>query len=177
MEIKKMFLTKNEYSRPGTPLAGVLGVVLHWVGNPGSSAEANRNYFEGLKNQAGGTETPIYASAHYIIGLQGEIIQCLPENEVAYHVGAKIYNPLAIKRLSSYPNNTTIGVELCHKDWIGVFNPETMDSAHALIGDLLKRYGLSRYGLFRHYDITYKDCPRYFVQDEGAWKNFIESFA
>ena len=64
-------LTVNEYSRPGTPLKKVKGVVIHYTGNPGTTATQNRSYFEGL---AESKETK--ASSHYIIGLSGEIVLC-----------------------------------------------------------------------------------------------------
>jgi N-acetylmuramoyl-L-alanine amidase len=161
----------------------VRGIVVHWVGNANSTAMANRNYFESLKNQkdTGGR----YASAHYIIGLLGEVIQCLPEQEIAYHVGANKYTPNALKRLSSYPNNCTIGIELCHPEdvaiqkkdavWIGRFTPETLDSCRKLIKEIFERYGLFPENVYRHYDITGKECPRYFVRNEAVWKQFIAS--
>ena len=76
MQIKEMLLTPNEYSRPQIPLKSVKKVVLHYVGNPKSSAMANRNYFENQKS--GGR----YVSSHYIVGLEGEILRCVTENEV-----------------------------------------------------------------------------------------------
>jgi N-acetylmuramoyl-L-alanine amidase CwlA len=51
VEIKQELLTKNEFSRPGKILDRVAGIVVHWVGNPKSTAKSNRDYFEGLKNQ------------------------------------------------------------------------------------------------------------------------------
>ena len=87
MKIERKFLTENKFSRPNKNLIGVKGIVIHWVGNAGTSALANRNYFENLKNQKDINKAR-YASAHFIIGLDGEIIQCLPADEMAYHVGA-----------------------------------------------------------------------------------------
>ena len=43
--VDKDYLTVNPWSRPGEPLRKIKGVVIHYVGNPGTSAEANRNYF------------------------------------------------------------------------------------------------------------------------------------
>ncbi|WP_262373146.1 hypothetical protein [Treponema phagedenis] len=51
MNIEKQMLTVNPFSRPGQKLQEVKGVVIHWVANPGTSAQANRNYFESLKRQ------------------------------------------------------------------------------------------------------------------------------
>ena len=110
-------LTVNPYSRPGRPLSGgVKGIVLHWVANPKTTAIQNRNYFEGLKQQAN-IKNGRYAGAHFIIGLEGEVIRCVPENEMAYHVEANKYTPRALRELSSNPNNCTIGIELCHINW------------------------------------------------------------
>jgi N-acetylmuramoyl-L-alanine amidase len=182
MTVEKKLLTVNPFSRPGKPLIGVRGIVVHWVGNANSTAIANRNYFESLKNQNITGEKIRYASAHYIIGLQGEVYQCIPEDEIAYHAGGEIYNPDIGLRLSSYPNNCTIGIELCHPEdpaiqtkpvlWIGKFNAETLTSCRELIQDIFKRYGLFPENVWRHYDITGKNCPRYFVLNEDKWKEF-----
>ena len=84
-------LTPNKYSRPQTPLKEVRGITLHWVENPGTSADFNRNYFEMRKSGQHG-----YGSAHYIIDNRG-ILQCIPEDEMAYHVGAQSYTALALR--------------------------------------------------------------------------------
>ena len=169
MEIIEKYLTKNPYSRPGTTLKGVKGIVIHWVANPKTTADQNRNYFESLKNQ-----NSTYAGAHFIIGLEGEVMQCLLENEVGYHVGANEYKERALKELSSYPNNCTIGIELCHLDWDGSFSSATLLSAKELVLELCERYSLGRNNVYRHFDITGKDCPRYFVQHEYQWGQFLE---
>ena len=169
-------LTPNHYSRPGTPLKAVRGIVIHWVGNPGTSAKANRDYFEGLKMQIQLDENQRYASAHYIVGLEGEIIRCIPEGEIAYHVGAAKYNPAALNALkTTYPNNSTLGIELCHPDKTGRFNPETLDAARKLCKELIKTHAIPFGNLFRHYDITGKECPLYFVKNEDAWFDFFDS--
>lgn len=152
MEIQQKLLTINPYSRPGKKIDKIKNIVIHWVGNAGSSAIANRNYFESLKDKK------LYASSHYIIGLDGEIIQCVPETEVAYH--------------GNSANSYSIGIENCHPDWDGKFNDKTYASLVELCADLCKRYSLdSTTALIRHYDITKKDCPHYYVQNNQAWVN------
>ena len=169
-------LTLNRFSRPGTPLKAVRGIVIHWVGNPGTSAKANRDYFEGLKTQNANDKNACYASAHFIIGLEGETVRCVPENEIAYHTGAVQYNAAALNALhTTYPNNCTIGIELCHPDKTGKFEKETRDSARELCKELIKTYSIPQGNVFRHFDITGKDCPRYFVQNEHAWFDFLDS--
>lgn len=143
MKITDALLTPNKYSRPQIPLKSVKKVVLHYVGNPNTSAQANRNYFENQKN--GGR----YVSSHYIVGLEGEILRCVPENEVAY--------------CSNQANTYSISIECCHPDATGKFTAETTSSAAELCAYLLKKYGLSVDDLIRHYDVTGKQCPLWFV--------------
>lgn len=78
-EIDVQLLDINEYSRPGIESDGITGIVIHYTANPGSTAQENRDYFEGLKDTH---ETS--ASSNFVVGLEGEIIQCVPTWEVAY---------------------------------------------------------------------------------------------
>ena len=150
MEIQQKLLTVNQYSRPGTKLKQVKNIVVHWVGNANSTAIANRNYFESLK------ERKSFASSHYIIGLQGEIIRCVPENEIAYH--------------ANNANSYSIGIDVCHPDWQGKFSETTYKSLISLLADLCKRYNLEpTKAIIRHYDVTKKLCPKYYVENNGAW--------
>lgn len=45
---------------------------------------ANRNYFNNLPSMNEGSEHPVYASSHYVIGLDGTIVQCIPLDEISY---------------------------------------------------------------------------------------------
>ena len=48
MNIEDRLLTVNPYSRSGEKQGTIQKIVVHWVGNAGSSALGNRNYFESL---------------------------------------------------------------------------------------------------------------------------------
>lgn len=50
MKIDKQFLTISNYNRPGSIRKKTTAVACHYIGNPGASAQANRNYFENLKD-------------------------------------------------------------------------------------------------------------------------------
>lgn len=152
MNIIQKLLTINPYSRPGTKLKSVKKILIHWVGNAGSSAIGNRNYFESLKNKG------IYASAHFINGLDGEIIQCIPENEIAHHAG------------NWDMNCNSIGIENCHPDWGGKFNDKTYNSLIELLVYLCKKYNLTQNDIMRHYDVTGKVCPKYYVENQDAFE-------
>jgi N-acetylmuramoyl-L-alanine amidase len=173
MNKEKRLLTINPFSRPSKKLSPVKAVVIHWVGNPGTSALQNRNYFEGLKSQSLNNPKAVFASAHFVAGIQGEIIQCLPLDEMAYHVGAKFYTPEAIGRFGHYPNNCTIGIELCHPAGDGKFTPKTWVSAVELAVCLLKQFNLEpSTGIWTHHGITLKNCPKYFVDHPEAFERF-----
>ena len=79
MKMQQMFLTPNKYSRPQIKLEKVTKIAVHYTGDPGASAINERNYFEGLKDSGARS-----VSSHFVIGLSGEIIQCIPLNEWSY---------------------------------------------------------------------------------------------
>ena len=149
-------LTPNEYSRPQIPLEKVNGIVVHYVANPCSTALENRNYFEGLKDQTGSKTTSV--SSHFVIGLEGEVVQCVPLNEVAY--------------ASNNRNSDTISIECCHPDDSGEFTSATYESLVRLTRWLMEEYGLDTSQVIRHYDVTGKLCPKAFVERPEAWEQF-----
>ena len=123
MNIIKDYLTVNRYSRPGKKLKSVKGIVIHWVQNPMTSAKFTRNWFEILK---GGKYS--FGSTQYVVGLKGEIIQMMPEDEMSYNCGARKYREGIKEKLGKYPNGTTIGIECCHTNWDGEMTTETYKS-------------------------------------------------
>ena len=146
-------LTPNPYSRPQKALEKVKGIVVHYTANPGTSARQNRDYFNGL------AETKkTKASSHFVIGLEGEIVQCIPCNEISY--------------ASNNRNSDTISIECCIEDETGKFNDSTYQSLIELTTWLMGRYDLSADDVIRHYDVTGKKCPLYFVEHEDAWERF-----
>lgn len=152
--IEEQLLSVNPYSRPGIPLKKVKGIVVHYTANPGTGAQANRNYFEGLKDSH-----DTKASSHYVIGLNGEILQCIPTTEIAY--------------ASNDRNSDTIAIECCHPDDSGAFNQETYDSLVHLAAWLCGQYGLSGKDVIRHFDVTGKACPKYYVDHPESWQRFL----
>lgn len=166
--IKERFLSVNKYSRPNVRMGRVKGIVLHYVGVNFQKAETVVRYFEGLKNGVNN----IYASAHYVIDMDGSGFICIPENEVAYHCGAKTYKAGIQDKLGYNPNYSTIGIEMCHTN--EGFTEETIKTVSNLVCMLLHTYGLSVRDVYRHYDITGKLCPKFWVEDEKKWVKFKE---
>lgn len=147
-------LPVNAYSRPGTPLETVNGIVIHYVGNPGTTAEQNHGFFVNLA-QTGET----YASSHFLIGLDGEIIQNMPLDEIAY--------------CSNERNADTISIECCHPDEEGQFTDATYSSLIRLVVWLMDCYDLDISQVIRHYDVTGKECPRWYVLHPEDWTRFL----
>lgn len=148
-----MLLTPSLYTRQQTPIK-VTKIAIHYVGNPNSSALANRNYFESLSKSK-----KTKASSHYIIGLDGEIIRCIPENEQSICTNSA--NPYALS------------IECCHPDSTGKFNDATYNALVELCVDICKRYGLNPLvDIIRHYDVTGKICPKWFVDNPREWDLF-----
>ena len=137
-------------ARSGQSLEDFRGIVIHYVGNPGSTAKGNRDYFA-----TPGTEVV----SHFVVGLEGEVIQCLPlwERSVA----------------SNNRNKDTISIEVCHPDESGQFNPVTYAAVVRLTAWLCSVGDLTTDAVIRHYDVSGKECPRYYVRNEAAWEQFL----
>lgn len=143
-------LTPNEYSRPQIPIESVNYIAIHYTANPGATAIANRNYFENLANTH---DTKV--SSHFVVGLDGEVVQCIPTSEMSYATNSR--------------NVDTISIECCHPDETGKFNDSTYDSVVKLTAWLCVQFGLTSENVIRHYDVTGKDCPKYYVENPDAW--------
>lgn len=144
--IDEQIIHLHNTARTGTELDGVKNIVIHYVGNPNTTAKNNRDYFDKDSTEV---------SSHFVVGLEGEIIQCLPLWEKS--------------AASNWRNSDTISVEVCHPDDTGKFNDTTYDAVIKLTAWLLKELGLDESAVIRHYDITEKLCPLYYVEHEDAW--------
>lgn len=156
--ITQKFLKIKETSRPGYKLTSVKNIVVHYVANPGTSAANNWSYFEQGHD----------VSAHFIIGLDGEILQCMPLDEVAWAIGTK------------EGNYSSISIECCHPDATGKFNEATYRSLVKLVSWLCNQYGMDADAVLRHYDYERpggwrKNCPIYYVEHPIEWEKFKDN--
>lgn len=145
--IDSQIIHKHNTARTGTPLSGVKNIVIHYVGNPGTTAQNNRDYYDKSSTEV---------SSHFVVGLDGEIIQCIPLDEKS--------------SASNWRNGDTISIETCHPDETGKFNEATYNSVVKLTAWLLSKLGLDENAVIRHYDITGKLCPLYYVENEDKWE-------
>lgn len=155
-DIDEQLLTVNDYSRPGEKVDSVDYVVVHYLANPKTTAQQNHDYFESLKDLQ-----DVSMSANFIVGLEGEIIECVPPGEIAY--------------ASNSMNHLSVSIENCHLDTTGRFTENTYESLVHLTAWLVDRYGLDRDHIIRHYDVTGKECPLYYVEHEDKWEEFKDN--
>lgn len=152
-DIDEQLLTVNEWSRPGDKVDSIDYVVIHYLGNPKTTAQQNHDYFESLKDLQ-----DTYMSANFIVGLEGEIIECVPPGEIAY--------------ASNDKNHVSLSIENCHLDDSGRFTESTYETLVHLTAWVVCEYQLDREHIIRHYDVTGKECPLYFVEHEDKWEEF-----
>lgn len=160
MRIIQQLLTPNKFTRPGLALKNIDAIAIHFTGDPGATAQNIHDYFQGSCREAGR-----YASCHFTVGIGGEIIQLIPESEWAYCTNAA--------------NSHTLSIETCHPDSTGKFTAATEKSLIELAAALCQRHGLNplKGGLIRHYDVTGKECPLYYVRNPNLWAQFKQAVA
>ncbi len=138
---------KHTTARTGIQLTDIKNVVIHYVGNPNTTAQNNRDYFD---------KWDTTVSSHFVVGLEGEIIQCVP-----------LYEKSAA---SNNRNKDTISIEVCHPDELGKYNEQTYESVVKLVSWICNQFSLDESDVIRHYDITGKICPKYYVENEDEWE-------
>lgn len=149
--VDQQIIEVNGSGRRGEKLDAVNDIVVHYVGNPGTTAQQNHDFY----NQPDTT-----VSSHFLIGMDGEIIQCIPLDEKS--------------SASNDRNNDTISIEVCHPDATGQFTQESYDALVKLTAWLCDHCHIGRDQVIRHYDITGKLCPLYFVEHPEAWEQFLQ---
>ena len=147
--VDQQIINVDGNSRRGVMLEGIRNIVIHYVANPGTTAQQNRDYYASRSSDV---------SSHFVIGLKGEIIQCIPLHEKS--------------SASNHRNKDTISIEVCHPDESGKFTDAAYQSLVKLTAWLLDVCDLDSDDVIRHYDITGKQCPLYFVTHEDKWEQF-----
>ncbi|GEC90677.1 peptidoglycan recognition protein family protein [Brevibacillus brevis] len=164
-EIRYLTNTKNfEHNPDGSffrikPTKGII----HWTANEavGANADAHYKYFN--------SDHVAYPSNANIFVDDKKILQILPLWAKAWHVGAAKYNPGW-----NNANNFTFGIEICvNKD--GDFKKAYQNAVYAMAKSL-KECGLKAGDFDRHYDVTGKVCPAFFV-DDAITKRFFNKTA
>ena len=151
--IKKDLAHRDNYG--GKRPSPIKYIVIHYTGNDGDHDESNGNYFNSYRG----------VSAHYFVD-SDSITQSVPDEFVAWHCGTS-----GTYRHKQCRNNNSIGIELCDDQKNGKVYPsaKTIQNALDLTKSLMKKYNIPAENVIRHYDVTGKKCPAYWV-DDAAWK-------
>ena len=64
--IDRQIIDVDGTSRRGVQLEGIRNIVIHYVGNPGTTAQQNRDYYDNADSEV---------SSHFVVFLEGDIIQ------------------------------------------------------------------------------------------------------
>ena len=142
-------------------------IVIHYTANDGDTDEGNGNYF---------ANNIVRASAHYFVD-DDSITRSVPDDYIAWAVGGSKYkNTKGGAFYGKCTNANSISIELCDTKKNGVydFTETTMKNAADLVKLLMEKYTVPVERVIRHYDVTGKVCPKPFVDDEKAWKEFKE---
>lgn len=159
-EMIEKFMKINKYGRPGTKRSKTTKIAWHFTGQHDVAAKNTVSYFSNVV--ANGYKVNgkyIYASSHYVMGLEGEIYYIVPETEIAYTTNSA--------------NAYSIGVECATTGVDDHYTDEEYKSMVKLGAYLACKYKLDpRKDFIRHYDVTRKICPRYFVNHKSHWEQF-----
>ena len=89
-------------------------------------------------------------SSHYIIDVNGDILQLVEENNIAFHAGISYWN--CVDGL----NETAIGIEFFNPDPDNIdFTKEQIQSGIKLCLDIKQRHNIKNQNIVGHLDISY----------------------
>lgn len=170
--LKTNYADKSNYGSYRS-VSNIKYIVWHYTGNDGDTDESNAIFFK--KPNRG-------ASAHYFVDDDSVTIS-VPDTYVAWSVGGARYSNYkktgGAKLYKICTNSNSLNIELCdtQKNGIHDVSEKTLENAIELTRTLMKKYNIPISRVVRHFDITGKSCPAYYV-DNTKWqavKNRIAS--
>lgn len=153
MTITDKLIPENKYNRPGTA-SKPARICVHYTGKVGTGADGTALFYANVAAGMFPNQPASWTSTQYIVGLNGEVIRIIPDNEIAY--------------AASGQNNGTLHIEVCYKQSSGEFEQASKDALRELVLSLMQKYSISADKVVRHYDLTGKLCP-YFYVDNTRW--------
>lgn len=163
--IKVHTANRANYGRQ-RPTSDIKYIVIHYTANDGDTDENNGKFFANNVTKS---------SAHYFVD-DDSITQSVPDNYVGYSVGGNRYANYkqtgGAKFYKTCTNSNSISIELCDDVKNGVIYPsaKTIENALDLARLLMSKYKIPADRVIRHFDVTGKICPAYWV-DNAKWKS------
>jgi N-acetylmuramoyl-L-alanine amidase len=183
LNYQKKHIRINDNSRPAYKLLRLQAVVVHYTANPGADADDHFRYFD---ETIVGTER--YAGAQIFVD-RHKSLEIIPLDEGTFGANdggnAALRLPTLRARDSRYPTRTgdgnanllTIHIEMCLEP-NGELHPDTIERTRLVIKMLQDKFPQlkdTKNRIIRHYDVTGKNCPKPFVEDEQKWNAFLYS--
>ena len=153
MTITDKTIPVNNYNRPGVKQVPKR-ICVHYTGCAGSGAAALAKYFENVAKGVFKDNSSAWTSSQYVVGMLGEVVRIIPDKEIAYGASGK--------------NQDVIHIEVCHADAGGEFSEAAVKALGELVRSLMSKYSIPAERVVRHYDLTGKHCPLYYV-DSKRW--------
>lgn len=145
-------------------LSAIKYIVLHYTSNKGDTARNNAVYYAN-----GNTRN---AGAHYFVD-EGDIIyKSVPLKRTAWAVGGSLWTDIKKtgggKLYKKVCNGNSLSIEMCNSR---ERNPKVEENTLWLIRFLMKKYGIPKSNVVRHFDVTGKHCPVTLL-DNRQWEKF-----
>jgi N-acetylmuramoyl-L-alanine amidase len=102
------------------------------------------------------------ASAHYVIGRDGEVVQCVHEEAAAWHAGLE-----ALWQRLGFVNSRSVGIELVATATSGYTGPQ-LGALWTLLADLVRRYRIAPEAVIGHKDVL----PSQKIDPDGLGHQF-----
>lgn len=142
-------------------------LIYHYTGNDGDTDTNNAAYFR---------DNVVEASAHYFVD-DDSVTQSVPDLTIAYAVGGDKWADCGKTGGGSMygviKNRNSISIEMCdtRRDGTIMATEATLARAIELGRALMARYHIPIGRVYRHFDVTGKHCPAYFM-DAAKWAEF-----
>lgn len=147
-------------------------IVIHYTANDGDSDEGNGNYF----SETGSNKA--YAGAHVFVD-DDSATKSVPLKYAAYAVGGSLYLNYRETGGGQFygkcTNYNSISIEMCDtmKDGVRNLSEETYRNTVDIVKYYMRKYDIDADHVIRHWDVTGKTCPEYFVgRDNAYWNQF-----
>ena len=136
-------------------------IVIHYVGATGTAFD-NAKYFEKeLRN----------ASAHYFVSQNGDIYQCVKDEDTAWHCGDAYTGGAGGTFYGKCTNYNSIGIEMCVNKVNGkwIYTEATLEATAKLVQRLMAKHKVPKENIIRHFDVSGKECPALYT-NAAKWK-------
>ena len=144
MRVVENYIPKGA-NNPDRPIKPDM-IVIHYSGGACVSAETLARCL--VNNNANNV------SANYCVD-EKDIICTIPPGYMSYGVTGH--------------NEHIINIETCFKDPAGRFELDTIANLRRVVKKCMREFGIPPENVVRHYDLTSKKCPWYYVDNPKEW--------